>query len=419
MRRLAYICADGGVPVFGRKGSSVHVQEVIRALKRQGSEVVLFAVRLGGEAPADLADLHVVLLPEIHGPDPAQRERAALDLNPQMARLLGEHGHFDAVYERHSLWSFAAMEWARARGIPGLLEVNAPLLVEQASYRTLHDPAAAREAVARAYAAASAVLAVSQAVADYVCAFADSLSRKVHVVPNGVDPARFEAAYRGRMQPRSHHGISVGFVGTLKPWHGVEMLVEAFARVHPAIPQSRLMVVGDGTQRESLEVMVQALGLHGAVEFTGAVDPASVPGRLAMMDVAVAPYPDLKDFYFSPLKVYEYMAAGCAIVASAIGQITEVLRDGETGLLYPPGHVEALAEAIQRLHSDASLRRRLGQRAREAVRRLHTWDSVAKRILHLMKHGTPGNEHHATASPGLAGSGPHGAIEAARAGMVR
>ena len=80
--------------------------------------------------------------------------------------------------------------------------------------------------------------------------------------------------------------------------------------------------------------------------FTNAVAPEAVPGLLASIDAAVAPYPALGHFYFSPLKVYEYMAAGRAIVASRAGQLEELLEDGAHALLCPPGDAAALAEAL-------------------------------------------------------------------------
>lgn len=104
---------------------------------------------------------------------------------------------------------------------------------------------------------------------------------------------------------------------------------------------------------------------------------------LTSMDVAVAPYPALDDFYFSPLKIFEYMAAGRAIVASAIGQIGDLITDGITGLLYPPGDTAALSAALQRLADDPVLRVQLGKAARQAVVQNHTWDGVAGRILKI------------------------------------
>ena len=106
----------------------------------------------------------------------------------------------------------------------------------------------------------------------------------------------------------------------------------------------RLLVVGDGPERSQIEGDLAARGLREAVEFTGSVDPSEIPGLLASMDAAVAPYSNLRDFYFSPLKVYEYMAAGRAVVASRIGQLDGLIEHGVSGLLCTPGDSRELAE---------------------------------------------------------------------------
>jgi hypothetical protein len=167
--RIAYLCADPGVPVFGRKGASVHVQAVVDALARRGADVHLLAAREGGEPPAALRDVALHRLPCPRG-QPAARERTALAANSATSAALDAAGPFDLVYERHALWSHAAMEHTRASGTPGLLEVNAPLVEEQAAHRVLVDRAGAERAARRSFAAASALLAVSQPVADWLCA---------------------------------------------------------------------------------------------------------------------------------------------------------------------------------------------------------------------------------------------------------
>jgi glycosyltransferase involved in cell wall biosynthesis len=129
-------------------------------------------------------------------------------------------------------------------------------------------------------------------------------------------------------------------------------------------------------------------GLAGAAHLTGMVAPTQVPGLLASMDVAVCPYPKQR-FYFSPLKVYEFMAAGLPVVASRIGQLGELIEDEMTGLLCPPGDTTALADALDRLRRDPVLRRRLGQAARASAIRDHTWHAVVDRILYLAGLGLP------------------------------
>lgn len=385
--RVAYVCLDPGVPVFGRKGCSIHVQEVVRALRARGHEVVLFAARADSSPPPDLGDLPVqrLTLPAVS--DPADRERAALALNARIADELARWGPFDLVYERYSLWSFAAIEFAAARGIPGLLEVNAPLIEEQARHRALVDRAAAERVAAGVFGAASALLAVSEGVAGWLRGYPGA-SERCHVVPNAVDAARFAPPLAPSL-PTPPGVTTVGFVGTLKPWHGLPVLVEAFARLHAARPATRLLIVGDGGERVTLERDLFARGLRDVVTLTGAVPAERIPGLLASIDIATAPYPDLPGFYFSPLKLFEYMAAGLPVVASAIGQIPEVIEDGVTGVLCPPGDALALTAALLRLHDDAALRRAIGRRARARALRAHTWDAVVDRVLTIASAPRP------------------------------
>jgi glycosyltransferase involved in cell wall biosynthesis len=377
--RIAYVCADPGVPVFGTKGCSVHVQEVVRALIGQGATVELFCARTGGPPPAGLEGVVVHQLRCPSGTDVSQREASLLKSNDDLTAAL-EGCEFDLVYERYSLWSYTAVEAAARRGVPCVLEVNAPLVEEQSRHRALVDREGALAVARRVFTGATAVAWVSDEVAAYVRT-AGAAPDRVHTVPNGVTPARFSHNVRPSL-PGPPGSFTVGFVGTLKPWHGVDVLIDAFAELHARVAAARLIIVGDGPVRDALTAAVAARGLAGAVHWTGAVEPAAVPGFVRSMDVAVAPYPAMSEFYFSPLKLYEYMAAGLAIVASEIGQIRNVLRDDETALLVPPGDARALAGALRRLWRDPNLRRQLGAAARAAViEKGHSWDAVARRIL--------------------------------------
>jgi len=294
---------------------------------------------------------------------------------------LEQEGPFDLVYERYSLWSHEGMDYAQATRVPGLLEINAPLIAEQAHNRVLVDRPRAEWVAHRAFGNATLLMAVSKEVATYLRQFPNAEGR-VHVIPNGVNPDRFPEGL-----PPSFRGapgtFTVGFVGTLKPWHGLKALVTAFARLHDIDPAVRLLVVGDGPERSRLEEDLSARGLRDAVHFTGSVDPAEVPGLLASMEAAVAPYPNLGHFYFSPLKVYEYMAAGCAVVASRIGELDGLIEHEASGLLCSPGDPLELAGALLRLRSEPALRDRLGQAARAKVREAHTWDKTVRRSLQL------------------------------------
>ncbi|MEF3122444.1 glycosyltransferase family 4 protein [Kocuria flava] len=385
--RLAYLCADPGVPVFGTKGASVHVQEMLRAWRARGAEVRLYATHLGEDVPADLRDVPVVHVPVPAPPATGDADRTARvaareRAQARAARLLAERAAADgadAVHERYSLFSTALAEVTARLGVPGVLEVNAPLIDEQRTHRDLVDGAAAGAALAAQVAAAERTACVSAPVARWVRQRTGAPAGRIVVAPNGVDPRRVGPCADAAAEGPDPAPPVVVFVGTLKPWHGVEHLVRARAA---AAREWRLRIVGDGPQRAALERLGATLGV--AVEFTGAVAPAAVPGLLHDCAVAAAPYPAARaaeEQYFSPLKLYEYAAAALPVVASAVGQIPSVVEDGVTGLLVPGSDPAALARAVDTLVADPARRRRMGRAARrEAVDR-HSWDAVLDRVL--------------------------------------
>ncbi len=250
MIRIAYICADQGVPVFGRKGCSIHVQEVLRSFRRHGVQLELFATRLEGDPPPGLETIRIHRLPTPPDGARAVREQAALAANHDLRAALERAGPFELVYERYSLWSFAGMDYARARGVPGLLEVNAPLIDEQAEYRDLVDRTSAEQVAECVLGAATVLIAVSQEMAAYLARYPSARGR-TQVIPNGVNPERFPAGLQPSC-PGPPGTFTVGFVGGLKPWHGLPTLVEAFVLLHCSVPNTRLLIVGEGPARESL-----------------------------------------------------------------------------------------------------------------------------------------------------------------------
>jgi glycosyltransferase involved in cell wall biosynthesis len=380
--RLVYVCLDPGVPTFGTKGASVHVQELLRAYRQLGHHVRLVTVRTGGAPPADLADVEVVELPRPRARDVAEREQALLALDAEAERVLDGLADVDVVHERYSLWGGAGIRAARRRGLPSLLEVNAPLIDEQRTHRELHHVDLAETRLIATAGAATAVAAVSEPVATWV---RDHVaSAPTSVVPNGVDTDRFHPPAVQPTRP-----FTVGFVGTLKPWHGVETLVEAVSLLRRDRPDARLLLVGDGPRRDHLETL--AADRDVPCTTTGAVPPADVPLFLRAMDVAAAPYPaGDQAAYFSPLKVLEYLAAGIPVVASDTGQVPSLLDHGRAGVLVAPGDAAALADGLRSLSSDPDRRRRLAAAGRAKVLGEHRWTHVAATSLDLAIRGLGG-----------------------------
>ncbi|MFI8632760.1 glycosyltransferase family 4 protein [Microbacterium sp. NPDC077663] len=363
--RIAYLCVDPGIPVFGTKGASVHVQEIVRAFRARGDEVTVYCTRRGDHVPRDLAEVSVVEVPVGKGA-PAEREQWVAEAARRLAARIVTDG-CDLVYERFALFSRAGAVVAGATGAHYVLEVNAPLIEEQRQHRDLVDEAEAAAAAHDALATADAVACVSEPVAAWAAAHG---ATHPLVAPNGVNTSRIRPTSRPSGGP-----LRVGFVGTLKPWHGVEVLIDALAVLGD---RATLTLVGDGPEGPALLARAAERGV--AVTSTGALRPADVPDALADLDVGVAPYPP-GAAYFSPLKVYEYLAAGLAVVASAVGQVPAIIDHGRTGLLVEPGSAAALATALGRLADDPALAARLGAAARADAVAHHDWTRVLDRIL--------------------------------------
>jgi glycosyltransferase involved in cell wall biosynthesis len=234
--------------------------------------------------------------------------------------------------------------------------------------------------------AADLVVVVSAPMKDEIVARGIDGTR-VLVNPNGVDPDRYSPAVDGA-PVRAKYGLKdavvVGFIGTFGPWHGAETLARAFLRLHASDPRVRLLMIGDGaTMAEVRRILIDG-GAIDATVFTGLVPQEDGASCLAACDVLVSPHvpnPDGTPFFGSPTKLFEYMAMGKGIVASRLDQIGEVLVDGRTALLTPPGDGDALARAIARLVDDRTLRECLGADARRTVLERYTWRAHTERTI--------------------------------------
>lgn len=412
--RILYYCPDQGIPVLGEKGASVHVRSFVTALAQQGHEVMLACTRLGSGNPpppvpvvelpppkddaslmpvCDALGLHHAVLADAG----LHREIRKLAHDARLPRLvqraIAERGfHPDLLYERHALFHVSGIAIARELGIPRVLEINAPLVEEQARFRglTLRPEAEARETASLRN--ADLVVAVSNEVRGFVRTRGVVPSRVI-VAQNGVDTSRFNVSASGDAMRRRMglgRGPVIGFIGSFKPWHGVDMLLSAFVRIARQRPHARLLAVGDGPMLECVRNRVHAEGLAGQVVLTGKVPHDEVPAYLAAMDLTAAPYIPQDDFYFSPLKVVESLASGRPVVAPNIGQLASLIDHGETGLLYPPGNFDALAACLLRLVDDVPFRERLGAEGALHARECWDWTAVASRIIACSPTALPG-----------------------------
>jgi glycosyltransferase involved in cell wall biosynthesis len=295
-------------------------------------------------------------------------------------------GH-DLCHEHNGLFCVGAALACRRLGIPYILTFSADPLYERAlggrPLRGLHRLVAGWEA-RFTYRLADKIICVSEPARRHLAKTWQVDLDKIVVMPNGVDLLRFRPDYDPqpvRAELALSDGPVVGFVGGFQHWHGLDRLVESFAAVLAEYPHAMLLLVGDGRARPAVESKIAELGLESSVIITGLVSQERVPEMLAVIDVAVIPYPKLpRELWFSPLKLYEYMAAGKAIVASRSGQIAEVIEDGHNGLLVEAGNVADLTRATLRLLGNPAERARLGRNAHRQASEQHSWATYIERL---------------------------------------
>jgi glycosyltransferase involved in cell wall biosynthesis len=293
----------------------------------------------------------------------------------------------DLIHERYVPFSLAASAIAKRMGITLITiahEFPAHQMPENFSplVRWL-----ARCWERKALQRADKVLVVSTPLREWLVANLLPENR-VAVMPNGVRADAFEDLSDARTSRRAQLGLGPDDIalGYLQRWEpnpvnkaAEEILRRLMGRL-PA-PHCRLVLVGGGSQFDNVRRrMTEDPHVGERAEFVGSVPHDEVPGYLAAFDVGLVP---THASFTSPMKLFEYMAAGTAVVAPALPNIGEIIRDGETGLLFPPGDVEALSQVVARLISNPDERRRLGEAARRDVLAKYTWHANAERLVNM------------------------------------
>lgn len=367
-----------------KDGQDVHITELVGALRGIGHDVRIVSPAgddgakdgaMGGSR-GGLARLRAFV------PD-ALLPWAAKAYEVVFTRRLVHEGRAlgaDVLYERHALFNHCGVNAAARLRIPLLLEVNSPLAREEAEVRRLDDADAARRDEVATIAKADAVFAVT-GVLKRILVDDGVPEHLIHVVQNGVDPARFFAA----RDPGAKRAFGVdgklvlGFIGFPRPWHGLDRVVRVLAQARSAqLANAVLLIGGEGPAIAPLLELARSLGVADAVVVHGVVARADVPRFIDAFDVALQPKATA---YASPLKLFEYLARGCAVIAPAQPNITEVVVDGESAALFAEDDEADFARVLLRLCGDAAWRARLAAAGpRVIVERGLTWPANATKV---------------------------------------
>lgn len=365
--------------IASKDGQYVHVEAIVGALRRLGHEVILTGPEIaqdqgfGGETgwvrwlkrwiPGAMYEI-------------AEFGYSFLDYF-RLSQAIRAHRP-DFVYERYNLFFLSGL-WARRRHrLPWLVEVNAPLFDERCAHGGIRLKWLARWSERSVWRGADHVFAVTQVLARRIEREGVDPAR-LTVTPNGVDATVFEG-----LPPRAEAKrdmdlegkVVLGFTGFVREWHGLERVLDAMQRLRAPI---HFVLVGDGPAKAALEQRARALGLDADITFTGVVGRASVIGFVNAFDIALQP--DVVA-YASPLKVFEYLAAGCAIIAPDRPNIREILVHDVNAWLFDPDDPGSFADAVATLANDATLRQRLASAARASMQQKNlTWTGNAERIL--------------------------------------
>jgi glycosyltransferase involved in cell wall biosynthesis len=385
--RILYSAIDQAVP--SPHGGSVHVTSVAEGLSELGHEVHVLASPVDGHPFPSSEVIWWPMSPPLgdrrlrflRAPDVLRRARA---LQP------------DVIIERYYNFGGEAISAARKLGATAVLEVNAPVA---------DPPGSAKQWIDRV-----TIVQPLRRWRDWQCESADLIvTPSAKILPRhvprariletewGADTDRFHPQAVGPIRfTRREDETVVIFIGAFRAWHGAIHLVDAMRELRRRGRKDiKAVLIGDGPELNRVRRAAQGMD---EVIITGALPHAEVPANLAAAHAGIAPFdvtahaPLQWEFYWSPLKIFEYMASGLPVVAPGIERLTRIVRDGREGLLYDPAQPGALASAVERLTNPA-LRSELGAAARQRAVDLFSWRSHCQTLDRTIRAAHDAHSH--------------------------
>ncbi len=393
--RILYLCADHGIPIFGRRGCSTHVRETCLALSEAGHEVTLLCSLIGENRHGTLripASNGLGFLEIIEAP-PNRSKKLGYDLRnlwhnvsfSQKAASLAHQRGIEAIYERFSLYSVAGVRLARRLRLPHIVEINAFLSVEQ--HKKIHFPWLARWTERYIARRAQGIVVVSDPLREALLKMKVRDERIVNM-PIAVDIRHFQPNVERGLEVRGQlelgNRLVIGYVGGLAEWHGISLLYNV-ARMLREYKKDFVFLLVGGEKHEveaNRQKAVQA-GVQDHLQFVGSVPYQEISGYVNAMDAAIVPD---THYWTTPTKLFEYQASGVPALAPRYAAIQKVMDEGREGLFFEPRDLNDMVRALIRISdlSDKELHD-MGERARSRVVASHSWEHNIQRVLEMFE----------------------------------
>ncbi|RMF57194.1 MAG: glycosyltransferase family 1 protein [Calditrichaeota bacterium] len=371
---------------LGDGAEGIHIREMVKAFRKLGHEVRV--VSLVGEPTQTETrktrkwEIVKQFIPE------AAYELAELGYNIVGTRMLIkaiEEFQPDFLYERYNSYNKGGLKATRRKKIPFILEVNAPVAFERThySYLQMKFPALARYYEKIICQGADHIFTVSTALKEFLIKERGVQEDRISVTPNGIDPERFQKIPLPQLV-RDKYNLNqqpvIGFIGSLREWHGVDILMRIIPKVLNQYPHCHFLIVGRGELEETFRQFIVENELQQKVTLTGWVPHEEITQYISAMDITLMPN---SNFYGSPMKVFEYMAVGKPTIAPRLGPLEEVIEDGINGILVESGNETELTQAIVYLLNNPEKRKEMGEKARKHILSNFCWVNNAEKVLQI------------------------------------
>lgn len=378
--------------IVSEVGYATHQRETIRALRGLGHEVITLI--MGGDTASDHSQIYrdkTTVSPLKAFLKKIMPRFIWTSLNNYKLMLHDRHAGEKLeeyiikykpglVYERSEYLQDSGARATSKHSVKYFLEVNAPFVEEMGhfeGYSLFHGKAHKVEAYKLQR--ADKVFCVSSSLTDFLVKRYGCKREKIIVQPNCIDPAKLAHIddLRVKRELNIQDGSVIGFVGSIFPYHGVDLLIRGFAEVHKQNPETYLLVVGDGAILQDLKSLASALGVNRRVIFTGKVPHDKVFDYMAAMDICVMAR---SNWYGSPVKIFEYGLMKKPVIAPNTGPVRDVMEHYKTGLVIKDNK-EELVTAIHLFLNDKALAQSCSENFHREVMQRYTWQKAAQTIL--------------------------------------